>query len=38
MGLRAIGVARQMSLDRHLDRLDAIFVADFATHAHSAGR
>ena len=28
MGLRAVGVAREMSLERHLDRLDAIFSAD----------
>jgi glycosyltransferase involved in cell wall biosynthesis len=38
MGARAVGVAREMSLERHLDRLDAIFSADLATHAHSAGR
>jgi glycosyltransferase involved in cell wall biosynthesis len=38
MGLRAAEVAREMSLERHLDRLDAIFSADLATYAHSAGR
>ena len=38
MGSRAVSVAREMSLERHLDRLDAIFSADLATHAHSAGR
>jgi glycosyltransferase involved in cell wall biosynthesis len=38
MGSRAVGVAREMSLDRHLDRLDAIFSADLEAHAHSAGR
>jgi glycosyltransferase involved in cell wall biosynthesis len=38
MGVRAIGVAREMSLERHLDRLDAIFCADLETHAHSARR
>jgi glycosyltransferase involved in cell wall biosynthesis len=38
MGLRAVGVAREMSLDRHLDRLAAIFSAAPGTHAHSAGR
>jgi glycosyltransferase involved in cell wall biosynthesis len=34
MGCRAIGVAREMSLDRHLDGLDAVFTQ----HAHPAGR
>ncbi len=34
MGCRAVGVAREMSLDRHLDRLETIFAA----HAHSSGR
>jgi glycosyltransferase involved in cell wall biosynthesis len=38
MGSRAVGVAREMSLERHLDRLDAIFSADLAAYAHSAGR
>jgi len=38
MGSRAVGVAREMSLERHLDRLDAIFSADHAAYAHSAGR
>ena len=38
MGSRAVGVAREMSLERHLDRLDAIFSANFAEYAHSAGR
>jgi glycosyltransferase involved in cell wall biosynthesis len=38
MGARAVDVALEMSLDRHLDRLDAIFSADLETHAHSAGR
>ena len=28
MGCRAVGVAREMSLDRHLDRLEEIFSAD----------
>jgi glycosyltransferase involved in cell wall biosynthesis len=38
MGVRAVGVAKEMSLERHLDRLDAIFSAHLETHAHSAGR
>jgi glycosyltransferase involved in cell wall biosynthesis len=38
MGSRAVGVAREMSLDRHLDGLESIFSAGLATHAHSAGR
>jgi glycosyltransferase involved in cell wall biosynthesis len=38
MGSRAVVVAREMSLDRHLDRLEAIFAADLTLHAHSAGR
>ena len=35
---RAMNVAREMSLDRHLDRLEAVFAADLETYAHSAGR
>ena len=38
MGRRAVGVAREMSLNRHLDRLDTIFSANLQTYAHSAGR
>jgi glycosyltransferase involved in cell wall biosynthesis len=38
MGLRAANVAREMSLDRHLDRLQAIFAGAVPTYAHSAGR
>jgi hypothetical protein len=38
MGSRAVAVAREMSLDRHLDRLEAIFSANLHTYAHSAGR
>jgi glycosyltransferase involved in cell wall biosynthesis len=38
MGVRAVGVAKEMSLERHLDRLDSIFSAHLETHAHSAGR
>jgi len=38
MGARAVGVAREMSLDRHLDCLESIFSASLKTHAHSAGR
>jgi hypothetical protein len=38
MGIRAAAVAREMSLDRHLDRLDQIFSGDLATFAHPAGR
>jgi len=38
MGLRAVGVAREMSVDRHLDRLESIFSASLETYAHSAGR
>jgi glycosyltransferase involved in cell wall biosynthesis len=38
MGSRAVRVAREMSLERHLDRLDEIFAADHAAYAHSAGR
>ena len=38
MGSRAVAVAREMSLERHLDRLDAIFSTDLGTYAHSAGR
>jgi glycosyltransferase involved in cell wall biosynthesis len=38
MGLRAAAVAREMSLERHLDQLEAIFSADFTKHAHPAGR
>ena len=38
MGSRAAGVAREMSLGCHLDRLEAIFSANCDAHAHSAGR
>ena len=38
MGSRAVGVAREMSVDRHLDRLESIFSASLETYAHSAGR
>ena len=38
MGARAVGVAREMSLDRHLDCLESIFSASLGTYAHSAGR
>jgi glycosyltransferase involved in cell wall biosynthesis len=38
MGSRAFGVAREMSVDRHLDRLESIFSASLETYAHSAGR
>jgi glycosyltransferase involved in cell wall biosynthesis len=38
MGLGAVGVAREMSVDRHLDRLESIFSASLETYAHSAGR
>ena len=38
MGSRAVGVAREMSVDRHLDRLESIFAARLETYAHSAGR
>jgi glycosyltransferase involved in cell wall biosynthesis len=38
MGSRAIDVAREISLARHLDRLEAIFAADLGPYAHSAGR
>ena len=38
MGSRAVAVAREMSLQRHLDRLEAIFSANVETYAHSAGR
>jgi glycosyltransferase involved in cell wall biosynthesis len=38
MAMRAVVVAREMSLDSHLDRLDEIFSADLKTYAHSAGR
>jgi glycosyltransferase involved in cell wall biosynthesis len=34
----AIRVAREMTLDHHLDRLDRIFSDTVAGHAHSAGR
>jgi glycosyltransferase involved in cell wall biosynthesis len=37
-GCRAIGVAKEMSLTGHLDRLDEIFSADIKAHAHPAGR
>ena len=38
MGARAVGVAREMSLGRHLDCLESIFSASLKTYAHSAGR
>lgn len=38
MGARAVGVAMEMSLDRHLDGLDDLFHATVEVHAHSAGR
>jgi glycosyltransferase involved in cell wall biosynthesis len=38
MGSRAIGVAREMSVDRHLDCLESIFSASLKTYAHPAGR
>lgn len=38
MGARAVGVAKEMSLDRHLDCLESIFSASLKTYAHSAGR
>ena len=38
MGSRAVGVAREMSVDRHLDGLESIFSASLETYAHSAGR
>lgn len=38
MGARAIGVAKEMSLVRHLDRLDRIFSPDHESHAHPARR
>jgi hypothetical protein len=37
-GCRAIGVAKEMSLSGHLDRLDEIFSADIKAYAHPAGR
>ena len=37
-GCRAVGVAKEMSLGRHLDRLDEIFSADIKAYAHPAGR
>jgi glycosyltransferase involved in cell wall biosynthesis len=38
MGRRAAEVAREMSIDRHLDRLDDIFTAGLEAHAHPAAR
>jgi len=38
MGLRAIGVAREMSVGRHLDCLESIFSASLKAYAHSARR
>jgi glycosyltransferase involved in cell wall biosynthesis len=38
MGSRAVGVAREMSVDRHLDCLESIFSASLETYAHPAGR
>jgi glycosyltransferase involved in cell wall biosynthesis len=38
MGRRAAEVACEMSLDRHLDRLDDIFMAGLEAHAHPAAR
>jgi glycosyltransferase involved in cell wall biosynthesis len=38
MGTRAVDVAREMSLDRHLDRLESTFGAQLEMYAHSAGR
>jgi hypothetical protein len=38
MGVRAAAVAKEMSLDRHLDRLESIFSVDVPAHAYSAGR
>jgi glycosyltransferase involved in cell wall biosynthesis len=38
MGARALDVAREMSLDRHLDRLEATFSAQLDADAHPAGR
>jgi glycosyltransferase involved in cell wall biosynthesis len=38
MGARAIEVAREMSLGRHLDALESIFFASVGDHAQSAGR
>jgi glycosyltransferase involved in cell wall biosynthesis len=38
MGSRAIGVAREMSVDRHLDCLESIFSASLKANAHPAGR
>ena len=38
MGARAVGVAKEMSLVRHIDRLDRIFAPYPEAHAHPARR
>jgi glycosyltransferase involved in cell wall biosynthesis len=38
MGCRALAVARELSLARHLDRLEAIFAPHIRPYAHSARR
>jgi glycosyltransferase involved in cell wall biosynthesis len=38
MGARAIAVAREMSLDRHLERLEAVLAPHVRPHAHSVRR
>jgi hypothetical protein len=34
----AVAIAAEMSLARHLDRLEAVFALHALPHAHSAGR
>jgi glycosyltransferase involved in cell wall biosynthesis len=38
MGARAVNVAKEMSLARHLDRLETIFLTTCPAYAHPAGR